>query len=61
MRTKVLSQTAKLALQDEYIAIAGSSDPDHIAENCDIFDFEFSDDEMNRIRNIDEQRRYEPW
>ena len=44
-------------LQDGYIAIPGSSDPDHIAENYDIFGFELSEDEMDRIRGIDEQRR----
>lgn len=48
-------------LQDGYIAIPGSGNPDHIAENYNIFDFELSEDEMNRIRGIDEQRRYEPW
>ena len=48
-------------LQDGYIAIPGSSDPDHIAENYDIFGFELSEDEMDRIRGIDEQRRYEHW
>ena len=48
-------------LQDGYIAIPGSSNPDHIAENYDIFDFELSEDEMDRIRGIDEQRRYEHW
>ena len=48
-------------LQDGYIAIPRSSDPDHIAENYDIFDFELSEDEMDRIRGIDEQRRYEHW
>ena len=48
-------------LQDGYIAIPGSSNPDHIAENYDIFDFVLSEDEMNRIRSIDEQRRYEHW
>ena len=48
-------------LQDGYIAIPGSLNPNHIAENYDIFDFELSEDEMNRIRGIDEQRRYEHW
>ena len=48
-------------LQDGYIAIPGSGNPDHIAENYDIFDFELLEDEMNRIRGIDEQRRYEHW
>ena len=48
-------------LQDWYIAIPGSSNPDHIVENYDIFGFELSEDEMDRIRGIDEQRRYEHW
>jgi diketogulonate reductase-like aldo/keto reductase len=34
---------------------------DEEAENYDIFDFELSEDEMDRIRGIDEQRRYEHW
>ena len=48
-------------LQDGYIAIPGSSNPEHIAENYDIFDFNLSEEEMHRIRDIDEQRRYEHW
>ena len=48
-------------LQDGYIAIPGSSNPDHIDENNDIFDFELSEDEMDRIRGVDEQRRFEHW
>lgn len=48
-------------LQDGYIAIPGSSNPDHIAENYDIWDFELTEDEMEQIRGIDEQRRYEYW
>ena len=48
-------------LQDGYIAIPGSGNPEHIAENYDIFDFELSEDEMNRIRGVDEQSRYEHW
>ena len=48
-------------VQDGYIAIPGSSNPDHIAENYDIFDFELTPDEMAAIQTIDEQRRYENW
>lgn len=48
-------------LQDGYIAIPGPATPNHIAENYDIFDFELSDNEMNRIRGIDKQKGYEPW
>ncbi len=48
-------------LQAGYIAIPGSSDPAHIAENQDIFDFELSPSEMEEIRLLDRQERYETW
>ena len=46
-------------LQAWYIAIPGSSNLDHIAENYNIFDFELSDEDMQKISKIDQQRRYE--
>lgn len=46
-------------LQAWYIVIPGSNNPDHIAENYNIFDFELSDDDMQKISEIDQQRRYE--
>ena len=48
-------------LQAGFIAIPGSGDPDHIAENFDIFDFELSDEEMEQIRQLDRHQRYENW
>ena len=48
-------------LQAGFIAIPGSSNPDHIAENYDIFDFELSEEDMQLIRNLDRQERYENW
>ena len=48
-------------LQAGFIAIPGSSNPDHIAENYDIFDFELSKEEMQRIRELDQHERYENW
>lgn len=48
-------------IQDGYIAIPGSSNPDHIAENFDLFGFELSEEEMDEIQALDEQRRYENW
>ena len=48
-------------LQSGYIAIPGSSNPLHIQENYDIFDFELSPEEMNQINAINENRRYENW
>ena len=48
-------------LQAGFIAIPGSSNPDHIAENYDIFDFELTDQEMEEIRQLDRHERYENW
>ena len=48
-------------LQAWYIAIPGSSNPDHIAENYNIFDFELSDEDIEKISEIDKQKRYENW
>ena len=48
-------------LQAGYIAIPGSSNPDHIAENYALFDFELSEQEMDAIRSVDRQNRYESW
>lgn len=47
--------------QAGYIVIPGSSNPEHIAENIDIFDFELSDDEMNKIAAMNTGVRYESW
>lgn len=48
-------------LQAGYIAIPGSKNPNHIKENISIFDFELSDEDMKKIYNINENRRYENW
>ena len=48
-------------LQAGYIAIPGSSNPDHIAENYDIFDFELTGEEMAEILRLDRHERYESW
>ena len=48
-------------LQAGFIAIPGSSNPDHIAENYDIFDFELSKEDMQKIRELDQHERYENW
>lgn len=44
-------------LQSGTIAIPGSSNPEHIQENFDIFDFELTDDEMKKIENLDKGER----
>ena len=48
-------------LQAGYIAIPGSSNPDHIAENYRIFDFELTGDEMQQIAAVNINQRYENW
>ena len=48
-------------LQAGFIAIPGSSNPDHIAENYDVLDFELSKEDMKRIQELDKQERYENW
>lgn len=45
-------------LQDNNIAIPGSSNPDHILENCQIFDFELSAEEMARMKALDKNKRF---
>lgn len=48
-------------IQSGYITIPGSSNPDHIAENYDIFDFRLTDEEMEQINTINRNKRYENW
>lgn len=45
-------------LQAGNIAIPGSSNESHIKENNDIFDFELSDDEMQKMTAIDKNQRF---
>ena len=48
-------------IQEGYIVIPGSSNPDHIEENFDIFDFSLSEEQMKEIEAVDQQSRYENW
>ena len=48
-------------LQAGFIAIPGSSNPEHIAENYELFDFELTQEDMQSIRKLDRQERYENW
>lgn len=48
-------------LQAGYIVIPGSSNPEHIRENINVFDFELTPDEMNIIKNLNRNKRFENW
>ena len=48
-------------MQDGYIANPGSSNPNHIAENFNVFDFQLTADDMNKIRGLNQGRRFENW
>lgn len=41
-------------IQEGFSVIPGSTNPDHIRENIDIFDFELTDEEMAQIRAMDQ-------
>ena len=41
-------------MQEGFSAVPGSTNPEHIQENIEIFDFELTDEEMEQIRALDE-------
>ncbi|MDR1536905.1 MAG: aldo/keto reductase [Clostridiales bacterium] len=41
-------------MQEGFSAVPGSTNPDHIQENIEIFDFELFDEEMEQIRDLDQ-------
>lgn len=45
-------------VQMGFIAIPGSTNPQHIHDNHDIFDFELTADEMSEIAKINKNKRY---
>ncbi len=46
-------------LQKGVVVIPGSSDPDHIRENLDLFDFELTDEEMDAINALDRNEKHD--
>ena len=45
-------------IQDGNIVIPGSRNPAHIKDNFNLFDFTLTDDEMEKIAALDQQKRY---
>jgi diketogulonate reductase-like aldo/keto reductase len=46
-------------LQKSVVVIPGSSNPAHIRENLDIFDFRLTDEEMARINALDRNEKHD--
>lgn len=46
-------------LQKSVVVIPGSSNPEHIRENLDIFDFELTPEEMDRINALDRNEKHD--
>lgn len=46
-------------LQRGIVVIPGSSNPDHIKENLDLFGFELSEEEMDRINALDRNEKHD--
>ncbi len=46
-------------LQREIVVIPGSSNPDHIRENLDLFGFHLTDEEMEEIRSLDRNEKHD--
>ncbi|MBD5549715.1 MAG: aldo/keto reductase [Lachnospiraceae bacterium] len=46
-------------LQKGVVVIPGSSNPDHIQENTELFDFELSEDEMEQINALDRGEKHD--
>ena len=48
-------------IQAGYIAIPGSKNPEHIRENINVFDFALTDNDMNIIAGLNQNKRFEVW
>ena len=49
----------RLNLQRNVVVIPGSSNPDHIKENLELFDFKLSDEEMEKIKTLNRDEKHD--
>ena len=45
-------------IQKGFSVVPGSSNPKHIQENIEVFDFELSDAEMAKMASLNKEKRY---
>lgn len=45
-------------IQKGFSVVPGSSNPQHIQENIEVFDFELSDAEMAKMASLNQEKRY---
>ncbi len=45
-------------IQEGFSVIPGASNPNYIRENIQIFDFELSDEEMQKMRSLNQEKRF---
>ena len=46
-------------LQRGVVVIPGSSNPEHIRENTQLYDFELTDEEMEQIRGLNRDEKHD--
>lgn len=46
-------------LQREVVVIPGSSNPEHIKENTEIYDFELTSEEMQKIEKLNRDEKHD--
>ena len=46
-------------LQRSVVVIPGSSNPSHIKENTEIYHFELTEEEMNKIKELDRNEKHD--
>ena len=57
--TNIIGLQARWNTQRQVVAIPGSSNPDHIREDLDIFGFALSEEEMERIAALERNEKHD--